>query len=103
MSGTSGRPSGGRSVDEADFGFAGDGHQVATHVHDHETLVTVGQMRILFAFDGESGGLQTDGVNEFVEVLDDMLAEAVELRSVLPTGCLASALKPLCALILPSL
>ena len=38
-------------------------------------------MGILFAFGGKSRGPEADGADEFVEIVDDALIEAVELRS----------------------
>jgi hypothetical protein len=40
----------------------------------------------LFAFEWRSRGLQADGLDEFVEVIDDALVEAVELRTVLASS-----------------
>ena len=40
-------------------------------------------MGILFAFGGKSRGPEADGADEFVEIVDDALIEAVELRSAL--------------------
>jgi hypothetical protein len=39
---------------------------------------------ILFLFECESGGFETDGVDEDIEIVDDALVKAVELRS--PVG-----------------
>jgi len=39
--------------------------------------------RILFSLRIVSGGFETDGVHEFVEIVNDALIEAVELRTFL--------------------
>jgi hypothetical protein len=39
--------------------------------------------RIPFAFGRRSCGFEADGLDELVEIIDDALVEAVELRSVL--------------------
>jgi hypothetical protein len=38
---------------------------------------------ILFVFESESGGFEADGSDECIQIVDDTLVEAVELRSTL--------------------